>query len=355
MRHGVLLAVVFFFGCDSTNGGAPSRQNMDVDGGGKTTDDAAVGSADDLAAPEAEPDDLAPAAMTAPPDGAQADALRLPAATYTYRLDAGAFPPTAAHPSALVYIPSGFDPTPPLSFIVYIHGFYNCVENIVRDAGISCDPAAGSPVRTASALASQMEVAHKNAILLCPEVAYDQASGATGNLGNTNGFRALLAETLGDLAPVLGPRTLVDVGKVVLVSHSGGYTVAAAIATKGGVPVQELFLLDSIYGNVADFETWINQDRAAYQTTARRWASIYTAGGSTQTNSIAMAGWAKTWAPPDAGEIVDDRTTATWPDATYHHGLLFKLTGIAHGVIPNYYFSRLIESSSVLPDRPAAP
>ena len=67
-----------------------------------------------------------------------------------------------------------------------------------------------------------------------------------------------------------------------------------------------------------------------------------------------MATWAKTWVAPDAGTIIDDRTTATWPDATYHHGLLFKLTSISHGVIPNYYFSRLV-ASSVLPERTPAP
>src|SRR5262245_53790533 len=43
--------------------------------------------------------------------------------TYLLTLDAGAFPPTAAHPSALVYLPTVFNPTSPVSFIVYIHGF----------------------------------------------------------------------------------------------------------------------------------------------------------------------------------------------------------------------------------------
>src|SRR5262249_43242867 len=54
-----------------------------------------------------DPGDLS---ATAPSDGGAR-----PAATYLLTLDAGAFPPTTAHPSALVYLPSGFDPTPPIS------------------------------------------------------------------------------------------------------------------------------------------------------------------------------------------------------------------------------------------------
>src|SRR6185436_1145304 len=116
----------------------------------------------------AEPSDLAPA----------------PARTFTFTLDAGAFPPTPSHPSALVYLPRGFDPTPPLAVIVYLHGHNNCVSNVVRDAGAPCTPDAGA--RQAHAIVAQLETADKNAILLCPELAFDQASSNAGNLANAN-------------------------------------------------------------------------------------------------------------------------------------------------------------------------
>ena len=82
-----------------------------------------------------------------PTDGGAVDGPRRVSGTFLLTLDAGAFPPTASHPSALVYLPSNFDPTPPIGVIVFLHGFNNCVENVVRDAGQSCDPAAGTPVR----------------------------------------------------------------------------------------------------------------------------------------------------------------------------------------------------------------
>jgi hypothetical protein len=288
---------------------------------------------------------VAPDAAPPPP----ADLAPAPAATFLLTLDAGAYPPTPSHPSALVYVPSGFDATPPLSFIVYIHGFDNCVENIVRDAGQSCDPDGGTPVRFAYSLAAQLEASGKNAILLCPEIAFDQATGNPGTLGTAGGFRALLGETLTDLSPRIGARTIADVGTIVVASHSGGYQAAAAIAIRGGVPVSELYLLDSLYGNTTDFDNWVMQDLSslAGSPPARRFADVYTTGGGTLANSQAMADRAATWVPADGGTLVDDRTTATWPDATYLHGLLFKHSGLTHDGVPTYYFGKLVSSSSL--------
>jgi hypothetical protein len=288
---------------------------------------------DDLAAM---PDAAAPADLTPPP-----------AATFLLTLDAGAFPPTAAHPSALVYVPSGFDATPPLSVIVYIHGFNNCVENIVRDAGQSCSPDAGTPARAAYGLAAQLEASGKNALLLCPEIDFDQATGAPGTLGTTGGFQALLAETLTDLAPRIGARTVADVGEVVVASHSGGYQAAAGIAMRGGIPVREIYLLDSLYGNLTDYDNWVTQDLGSFAGSppGRRFADVYTTGGGTLGNSQGMADMAATWVPPSV--LVDDRTTATWPDATYDHGLLFKHSALSHDGVPAYYFGKLVSTSTL--------
>ena len=174
--------------------------------------------------------------------------------------------------------------------MVYIHGFENCVENIVRDVGQPCT--AGSPARSAYALAAQLDASGKNALLICPEVAFDQRSSLAGQLGVQDGFKALLAETLGKLAPTLGPVTLADVGKVLVMSHSGGDVVAEDIALKGGLPVQELILFDSLYQDVANFETWVKQDLPglAGQTPRHRFASFYTMNGGTLGLSQTMAG-----------------------------------------------------------------
>ncbi|MBS2029233.1 MAG: hypothetical protein JST54_15125 [Deltaproteobacteria bacterium] len=280
-------------------------------------------------------------------DAGPVDAGRLARGEYLLTLDAGAFPPTPAHPSALVYIPDGFNLAPPLDVIVYIHGFNNCVVNIVRDAGESCDPDAGLPVSNAYALEAQLDASGKNAILLAPEIAFDQATGAPGTLADDGGFRALLAEALVDMQPVLGTFTVDDVGTVVLASHSGGYQAAAGIATRGGVPVQELWLFDSLYGDFSDFDAWVNQDLASLSTLQRRFADVYTCCGGTLANSQDMADRAASWVGADSGVLVDDRTTDTWPPATYLHGLLFKSSALAHDGVPRYYFQQLLQTSSL--------
>jgi len=287
----------------------------------------------------APPDDLS---ASEPTDGGGGDGGSAAAATYLLTLDAGAFPPTTAHPSALVYLPRGFDPTPPLSVVVFIHGFSNCVENVVRDAGGECTPDGGT--RAAYALSAQLEATNKNALLLVPEIDYDQQTGAPGTLGTSDGFQALLAETLADLAGPLNGATVADVGTLIVTSHSGGYQAAAGIASKGGVPVDEIDLFDSLYGNITDFDNW-----AKAVGPGKRFTDFYTSGGGTLSNSQAMATRAQAWVP--ATQLLDDRTTATLTDAEYAHELIFKLSGLSHDGVPAYYFGKVIGTSVLAPKK----
>jgi hypothetical protein len=267
-----------------------------------------------------------------------------PAGTFVMTLDAGAFPP-GPHPSALVYIPSRFDPTPPIAVVVYLHGFNNCVENVVRDAGQPCT--SGGATRSAYALAAQLEASGKNAILVCPEVLFDQAAGNPGNLGTTNGFKMLLTELLGHLAVPLCNATINDVGKVVVASHSGGYTAAEGLINKGGVPIGELYMLDSLYDSNAasNVDPWVGKLGPGH-----RYGDVYTQGGGTLANSQSQATRMSTLVGGDMGLILDDRTTATLPDAAYAHELIFKYTSLAHDAVPTYYFGKLVATSS-LPDK----
>jgi hypothetical protein len=315
---------------------------------------AGCGTPPDGAAGDAGAADAAiPGDLAAPPRdlAAPGDLVPAPPRTLLFTLDAGAFPPSPSHPSALVYLPRGFDPKPPLAVIVYLHGWYNCVGNIINDAGAPCSD--GGVARQAYSLAAQLEASDRNAILLCPELAFDQGTSNPGNLANPNAFRALLTEVLADLAPAIGPHTPADVGEVVVASHSGGYLAAAGIVGKGGVPVAELYLLDSLYGSTTDFDNWVKQDLAslAGPSPLRRFADVYTTGGGTLANSQAMADRAAGWVPPDAGTLVDDRATSTWMPDQYRHGLLFKHSGLTHDGVPRYYFEQLV-STSGLPTRP---
>ena len=263
--------------------------------------------------------------------------------TFFLTLDHGAFPPTTAHPSALVYVPVGFDPTPPLGLVVYIHGWYNCVANTVLEEWTPCSD--GGEARSPAGMARQLEASGRNAILLAPEVAYDQASGNPGTLGNSDGFRALVAEVLEEMTPAIGAFTVDDVGRVVLLSHSGAYTAAASIATRGGIPVDELFLLDSLYGQTAAFDAWVTSDLPGIAAELRRFGDLYTTGGGTLANSQAMADRASDWVSP--GVLFDDRSTAPLGDEAYHHGLFFKLTDVSHADVPFVYAEPILATSGL--------
>jgi hypothetical protein len=234
-----------------------------------------------------------------------------------------------------------------VELVVYVHGFYNCIENIVGETPTACTP--GGPVRNAFSLAAQLEQSGRNALLVCPEVAFDQASGAAGTLATQGGLRAMLAETLAELPAPLGPIDLATHDKLVIATHSGGYVAAAAMATIGGVPVDELWLFDALYGRTSSFDGWVMDDIPSFATSmpARRFANVYTSGGGTYANSQAMADRAAGWVASDPLVLLDDRTTATLTDAEFQHGLLFKLSGLSHDDVPRKYFARLLATSSL--------
>src|SRR5438874_12983120 len=124
-------------------------------------------------------------------DGAgSAQSICLDRATYPMSIQAGAFPPSPDHPNVIVYVPQGFDASLPIDLVVFVHGFNNCITDVLGDTNISCTP--GGAIRNAYQLATQLEASGKNALLVLPEVACDQATGPAGKVSNPRRFRALL-------------------------------------------------------------------------------------------------------------------------------------------------------------------
>jgi hypothetical protein len=157
---------------------------------------------------------------------------------------------------------------------------------------------------------------------------------------------------LEQLAPVLGQKTLADVGRVVVATHSGGYVPAAALVSVGGVPVQEVWLLDSLYGKQAQFGAWIQADLPGLASGQRRFFDVYTNTGGTLSNSQALAKEVAAWLPKGATTLVDDPSTATWAPALYDHGLLFKHSALSHHGVTLYYPQQLIGHDAHLAPRP---
>lgn len=270
------------------------------------------------------------------------------ARTYVYTLASQAFP-DSGHPGALVHVPPDFDATRSFGVVLYVHGFKNCVQNCVGITASSCTPMAAP--RAAYNLVAQFDALHLQALLVLPEVAYDQASGDPGRLGQAQGLRDFLDELFSiHIASVLGPHRVEDLGRITIMSHSGGYQVAALAATIGGVPqVREIDLLDSLYGEITRFDQFVMTHVARPVVGPDpfgpwRFASVYTDTGGTAAHSTAMAMRAATWvSSPDVMRW--DDTYGTLAESDYQQPLLFKRTELSHDDVPRYYFSQFAASS----------
>jgi hypothetical protein len=288
----------------------------------------------------------------APVDAAVSCPVTLPS-PLALTLAHGAFA-GSGHPDVAVHVPPGYDACAPQGAIVYFHGFHNCVLNTIGDVDTECTPGAGT--RTAHRLIAQLDDAHVNAMLIAVEVAYDEASGATGALSSANGLRALLDELFADhLSAMLGrPTTLADLDTVVLASHSGGYTAVARGLDSGGLPhVDEVMLLDSLYGELTAYDDYTVNALDAFDPLGegRRFAVVYTDGGGTDANSRALGDRIQTGlaAIGRADWLLYDDTTATLDAPAFAHPLLVKHSMLSHDGVVLYYFERLVAAAGFAP------
>ena len=277
---------------------------------------------------------------TPPVDGANPCVHR---GTYPLTLTNAAFPGTT-HPSAVVYVPEKFDPTPPVDVVVYVHGAFNCATNALGGTSNACTP--NGAARPAAGLAVQLEASQRNAVLVVPEVMFDSASADPGALDDAGVFEAFVAEALMTSPLAVAPA---DIGKVIVASHGSGYTAVAGIISVGGIPVDEVWLLDSLYGLASTFDAWAMADLAALAAPARRFVNLYTNGGGTLSNSHAMATRAATWVSATPTVLVDDRTAATPTDDQLRHGLVFKLVSGGTDSVPSTHVQQLLATSVLSP------
>jgi hypothetical protein len=163
-----------------------------------------------------------------------------------YRLRNGTRPPDD-RPNAWVYVPRAFDPAAPLRVTILFRGFKNCIRSYVSAEGKRCRP--GGRIRTGYDVPAQVERSGTRAIMVVPELAYDEPSSDPGRLGEPLALRAFLRELVEEaLRPVIGARRYEDVDRVALVASSGGYQALLPALAHGGVEaVRDVYLLDAMY------------------------------------------------------------------------------------------------------------
>lgn len=272
-----------------------------------------------------------------------------PASTFLLTLPTQGFP---GHPGALVYVPSTFNTSDPqLALVVHVHGWHNCVQNAVLPTAYGCNCSVDGAPCQAYGLVDSFEAAAvagptAQSLLVAVEVAYDQASSDPGAWASPGVFQAFLQELL--TAPQLvgaigGPRTMEDVIRVRVFSHSGGYNVAAAFATPavGSVPaVLEVVLLDSLYGGFDFFDAFVSSNLASFgpSVSQYRWVSLYTDSGGTEANNRAMAARVASWLPANETLMFFDDSLAPMAPASYKYPIVFKRSNFTHDDTCRNYF-----------------
>jgi hypothetical protein len=240
--------------------------------------------------------------------------------TVSLQVAAGPFPPVGENPNVIIYVPEGWDPKPPVSIVVFLHGHKNCAANVLGSKDRPCVP--GRAPRTSHALAAQLGASRRNALLVVPQLPFDDVDSSAGRLDDEGGMRALLDETLPSVAPGL---STASVGQVVVISHSGGYHAAAGIALRGQVPVTEVHLLDSLYGDEERFESWIRAHAEELAAGRMRFTSTFTTFGETLEANRALA----------------DRLEGILPASAFFH------TTVEHDEVPRLFVRRILQGGTL--------
>ncbi len=251
--------------------------------------------------------------------GGVARAVRSPlGVTLTLQLVHGPFP-CAGKPwtdaTTLLFVPKDFDPKRPIGLLVHFHGHDGRAVRKLDD----------------HQLREQVLESGRNVLLAVPQGPVDAPDSAGGKLEEPQGFARFSHELLTILRSkkvrsllgkqALGPHQSWQ--RLAVSAHSGGYRVAARVLTVGGVPVDDAYLFDALYGDVPLYRTWAGQP-------GKRLWSWYTRGAPEKLNKILLMRLREDGAVP-LGEEPEG-------SLNYHRfckaQLLFVHTELHHGKVP---------------------
>lgn len=258
-------------------------------------------------------------------------ALDTPSKTYEYQNLRNR---SAAHstPDAILYVPKNFDSSKPINLVVYNHGFGSTVRSSFRD----------------SELGKQMVDAPPNTVLIVPE--WQAAAGSRGynqgNLAKPGAFRGMVEEVF-DKTPELRGKTMRDVSKIHIVSHSAGHAPTETQIYQNGLSskIASITMIDSTYAPQR-MEPWIQSNIRELANGSKRFISISndtTSQNSGQANRVEQMlrrnGLSANGMLKDfRNSGVDERSLAQYP-------IIFKNSPVAHGAMPKAYFGAIERAS----------
>lgn len=222
-------------------------------------------------------------------------------------------------PSTAVFVPKYFRAGARIGLLTHFHGHdgrigVKMVEHQLRD---------------------QVFEAKRNLLLVMPQGPVLAPDSSGGKLELPGGFAKFQAELLGLLrqpetrrhlgASAVGAKA--QWGRVALSAHSGGYRVVASILAQGGATVDEVYLFDALYGDVAKFRRWLSTGSSGSGRILRSW---FTAGAPLKLNQILV----QRLAEDGATALVEDPEGSLLWRAFCTARRIFVHTALKHGQVP---------------------
>lgn len=167
-----------------------------------------------------------------------------------------------------IFLPPGFRAGEAVDYIVHFHGWNNDVRGVFDRYR----------------LREQLTRSGRNAVLVVPQGPKDAPDSGDGKLElNANGLATLLHDVTAYLHGLAALPT-VEIGRVVVTAHSGGYGGAGGSLARGGMDahVTDVILFDSAYGYYDAFTSW------AKGSPERHLLSLFTS--DTSTGNAALMG-----------------------------------------------------------------
>ncbi|HWV41520.1 alpha/beta hydrolase [Pseudorhodoplanes sp.] len=161
---------------------------------------------------------------------------------------------TYTDPRVLLHIPKGFDIRKPAVMVVFFHGHGAKIDRDVRDR---------------QQVAAQITRSDANAVVVAPQFAVNAADSAPGAFWEPGFFDEFLSEASEQLALMLGqPKTVRTFFRmpIIFVSYSGGFVPTAWALRLGQIQdrLRGIVLMDSLYGELEQFEKWILSNRRGF-------------------------------------------------------------------------------------------
>jgi hypothetical protein len=167
-----------------------------------------------------------------------------------------------------VFIPKGFRDTTRVDFVVHFHGWRNDVAGVLRGYK----------------LIEQLIESGRNAVLVVPQGPQNAPDSFGGKLEDVQGFKRFMSEVLQTLRARSSLRSKdLEIGRIILSGHSGGYQVMSSILDRGGLTdrISEVWLFDALYARTDKFLAWLDRKQG-------RLLNIYTEHGGTKKETEQM-------------------------------------------------------------------